>query len=254
MIFRVVAETYSSVEVLGMMRVEAVATASATVRLQKFINAMINTIRLLLPSLLLLLASLTAQGEGNQYISESPRPAVSVSTNLLYDAAALPSVGAELSVGRRWSVTADWTYGWWSKNASHRYWRAYGGDLGVRWWLTPREAGEAHRGHHFGVYGGIVTYDFEFGGRGYMGGKPGGNIWQRCNRMAGIEYGYTLPLSRRLSMDFTLGVGYLGGTYLEYEPKDIHYVWESTHKLKWFGPTKAEISLVWLLGGRTHRP
>ncbi|MDE6825244.1 MAG: hypothetical protein K2J18_00615, partial [Paramuribaculum sp.] len=75
------AETYSSVEVLGMMRVEAVATASATVRLQKFINAMINTIRLLLPSLLLLLASLTAQGEGNQYISESPRPAVSVSTN-----------------------------------------------------------------------------------------------------------------------------------------------------------------------------
>ena len=32
-------------------------------------------------------------------------------------------------------------------------------------------------------------------------------------------------------------------------PMDNHYVWKATKKRNWFGPTKAEVSLVWLLGG-----
>lgn len=31
-------------------------------------------------------------------------------------------------------------------------------------------------------------------------------------------------------------------------PLDGHYVWQATKNRHWFGPTKAEISLVWLLG------
>ena len=29
---------------------------------------------------------------------------------------------------------------------------------------------------------------------------------------------------------------------------DDHYVWTSTKMRHWFGPTKLEISLVWLIG------
>ncbi len=211
--------------------------------------------RILITAMIFLLASASGARASEPSGMEPSAPSgtyLNLKTNLLYDAALLPSVGAEMYLGKNWSVTANWTYGWWSRNASHRYWRAYGGDLGVRWWFGKEAARKPLTGHHIGLYGGIVTYDFEFGGKGYMGGKPGGTLWERCNRLFGVEYGYTLPLSRRLSMDFTIGVGYLGGTYFEYIPQDSHYVWQSTRRLTWIGPTKAEISLVWQLGHNNY--
>lgn len=178
-------------------------------------------------------------------------------TNMLYDALALPTVGAEFYVGKNWSVGLNWTYGWWSKNSSHRYWRAYGGDINVRRWFGAKAKEKPLTGHHVGVYFGVVTYDFEFGGKGYMGGLPHKALWNRCNYMGGIEYGYSLPIGRRLNIDFTIGLGYMGGKYLEYEPKGNQYVWQKTMKMHWFGPTKAEVSLVWLIGcdnyNRSHK-
>lgn len=169
-------------------------------------------------------------------------------TNMLYDALALPTIGAEFYVGKGWSVGANWTYGWWSKNSRHRYWRAYGGDINLRRWFGAKAQEKPLTGHHLGVYAGAVTYDFEWGGKGYMGGIPGGTLWNRCMFYGGIEYGYSLPVARRLNIDFTIGIGYLGGKLVKYNPKDNCYVWESTNNFKWFGPTKAEISLVWLIG------
>jgi hypothetical protein len=49
-------------------------------------------------------------------------------------------------------------------------------------------------------------------------------------------------------MDFTLGAGYFGGKYYEYVPLDGCYVWQCTKKRNWVGPTKLEVSLVWLIG------
>ena len=68
------------------------------------------------------------------------------------------------------------------------------------------------------------------------------------NYAVGLEYGYSLPVGRRLNLDFTVGVGYWGGEYQKYLPEDGDYVWIETRQRHWFGPTKAEISLVWLLG------
>lgn len=169
-------------------------------------------------------------------------------TNMLLDALALPNIGAEFYVGKNLSVVVNWMYGWWDNDHIHRYWRAYGGDLGLRWWFGGKAHEKPLTGHHVGVYAGVVTYDFELGGKGYMGGIPRGTLWDRCQQFAGVEYGYSLPVSRRINIDFTLGVGYLGGEYQEYVPRDSHYLWQSTRRLKWFGPTKAEISLVWLIG------
>lgn len=178
-------------------------------------------------------------------------------TNMLHDALALPSLGVEFYAGKGWSVGLNWTYGWWSKDRSHRYWRAYGGDINVRRWFGSKAKEKPLTGHHLGVYAGVVTYDFEFGGKGYMGGLPHRTLWDRCNYTAGLEYGYSLPIARRLNIDFTIGIGYLGGKYLEYEPKANGYQWLRTRRLHWFGPTKAEISLVWLIGcdnyNRSHK-
>ncbi len=171
-----------------------------------------------------------------------------VRTNMLYDLLAVPNIGAEFYLGKGWSVAADWMYGWWKTDRSHWYWRAYGGDIVVRKWFGSAAEDKPLTGHHLGVYGQIFTYDIETGGRGYMGGKPGGTLWDRMNYTVGVEYGYSLPITRRLNIDFTIGVGYWGGTYHEYKPIDNCYVWQSTRQRHWFGPTKAEVSLVWLIG------
>ena len=173
---------------------------------------------------------------------------IALKTNMLYDALALPSLSAEFYLGKNFSAVANWTYGWWDTDRTHHYWRAYGGDLAVRWWFGKKAMEKPLTGHHIGVYGGIFTYDFEFGGTGYMGGLPHETLWNRSLRMAGIEYGYSLPVAKRLNIDFTIGIGYMGGKYIKYIPDNGRYLWQSTHKINWFGPTKAEISLVWLIG------
>lgn len=171
-----------------------------------------------------------------------------VKTNLLYDAVAVPNIGVEFYLGRDWTVHANWMYAWWHNDAQHNYWRIYGGDLGFRKWFGRAAKYKPLTGHHIGVYGQMFTYDFERGGRGYMGGKPGGTLWDKANYIAAIEYGYALPIARRLNLDFSLGLGYMGGEYHEYIPMDDCYVWQVTKNRRYFGPTKAEISLVWLWG------
>ena len=89
------------------------------------------------------------------------------------------------------------------------------------------------------MYAQGLTYDFETGGKGYLSDFGYG---------VGVEYGYSLPVAKRLNIDFGLGVGYSGGKYKVYDPEDGCYVYKETKKRGWFGPTKAEISLVWLLG------
>lgn len=90
----------------------------------------------------------------------------------------------------------------------------YGGDVTVRKWLGKKAEEKPLTGHHIGVYGQVLTYDFETGGRGYMGGEPGGSLFDRANFVGGIEYGYALPVARRLNLDFSIGIGYMGGNIM----------------------------------------
>lgn len=173
---------------------------------------------------------------------------MSLQTNMLYDALAVPNLGIEFYLGKGFSIDANWMYAWWHSDPSHVYWRTYGGDIALRKWFGRSAKEKPLTGHHLGLYGQILTYDFAFGGLGQIGGIPTGAIWDKANYAIGLEYGYSVPIGRRLNLDFTLGAGYFTGEYHEYLPQDGCYVWQSTKQRHWIGPTKAEISLVWLLG------
>lgn len=173
---------------------------------------------------------------------------MALKSNMLYDVAAVPNIGAEFYLGKRLSVGLNWMYAWWNTDRRHRYWRTYGGDVYLRYWIGKKAAAKPLTGHHIGVYAQTLTYDFEWGGKGYIGGEPGGTLWDRAHWGGGLEYGYSLPIGKRLNIDMTLGVGYLGGRYYEYYPENGEYVWQATKNRHWFGPTKLEVSLVWLLG------
>ena len=170
-------------------------------------------------------------------------------TNLLYDALLVPNLGIEFYLGKNVSLAANWMYAWCKDDQRHWYWRAYGGDLGLRFWFGKKAKERRFAGHHLGFYGQVVTYDIALGSRGQIGGVPGGAIWDRTNFGGGLEYGYSVPVAKRLNLDFSIGVGYLGGEYTEYIPQDDCYVWQATKYRNWIGPTKAEFSLVWVLGG-----
>ena len=169
-------------------------------------------------------------------------------TNMLYDILAVPNIGAEFYLGKNISVYGNWMYGWWDNNTRHRYWRIYGGEVGARWWFGRQAHAKPLTGHHIGIYGGLLTFDFEWGGTGYMGGRPEGTLWDRSIINAGIEYGYSLPIAKRLNIDFSIGLGSLAGYYIKYFPFDNDYYREKEYKMRYFGPTKLEVSLVWLLG------
>ncbi|MBR2204441.1 MAG: DUF3575 domain-containing protein [Prevotella sp.] len=200
--------------------------------------------------------------------SDKPKPnRIALKTNLLYDAVLVPNVGIEVNLGKRWTVGLDWLYTWFKNDSRHRYWQGYGGYLGVRKYFGKQANGQRSTvngqrstvngqrstvngqcspfptGHHLGVYMTGVTYDVEWGGKGYQAAKFGFG--------GGIEYGYSKRIGKRLDLDFSLGVGFQDGEYKEYEPADDdsgHYVWLATKKRHWWGPTKAEVTLKWILG------
>lgn len=171
-----------------------------------------------------------------------------VKTNMLYDLAITPNIGVEFYLAPNFSINANWAYAWWNRDPNSFYWRAYGGDVEARYyinrWTTRRERHQhAFAGHHIGIYGLMATYDYEFGGNGQQAPK-----WSYGG---GIAYGYSLPITKRLNIDFSLGLGCLYGDYYKYEPstvKDDDYYWLSTNRRKYWGPTKAEVSLVWKIG------
>ena len=160
-------------------------------------------------------------------------------SNALYDVALIPNIGVEIYLGKQWSISANWMYAWWKDENKNFFWRIYGGELEFRRWFGNKSINSL-QGHHIGLYGQMVTYDFCLGGRGYLGDK-----WTYG---AGLSYGYSLPIAKRFNLDFSIGLGYLSGEYKEYLPIEGHYVWQLTRNKQWWGPTKAEISLVWLLG------
>lgn len=184
----------------------------------------------------------------SQQSAPQPPPVASyfaLKSNFLYDALLVPNLSLEASIGSGWTLGAGGMLAWWSKDAKHRYWRIYGGDLEIRKYFGTLSKSKPLQGHHLGIYGDFLTYDFEFGAKGYQ---------SKATYAAGIKYGYSHPIANRLNLDFALGIGYLHSNYKTYVPRDGCYVYQETKKRKWLGPTQAEISLVWLLGkGNTNK-
>ena len=159
-------------------------------------------------------------------------------TNLLCDMA-LTNLGVEFHLGKGWALGLDYNHAWWSLADKDYFWRVCGGGIDVRKYFGKASAVRPLSGHHLGLYAQAFTYDIETGGRGQM---------SDLTYSGGLEYGYSLPVGKAFNIDFGIGLGYAGGYYKVYDPEDDCYVWKETRMRHYMGPTKAEISLVWILG------
>lgn len=169
-------------------------------------------------------------------------PAFNLSTNLLYDLVFMPSIGFEVTLGSRFSLAATATYGWCEPALLYDNVRVVTADLEFRLWTSRRLSAAMQRGFHVGIYAAIYRYDFLSCGVGQQA---------KANWGTGITLGYSIPLSRHFSIDLNAGFGYVGGRYKRYEVSDDRYehnVWTADKVRHYWGPTRAEASLVWHIG------
>lgn len=165
---------------------------------------------------------------------------MAIKTNLLYDAILMPSLEVEYRIDNRWSVAVEGSVAWWKRDSRHKYYQIATIVPEGRYWFRTRKP---WHGHYVGLFAGGSWYDLENGGRGYKGEFF----------MTGLSYGYMFPISRFLSLETGLGVGFLHTSYEEYLPLDGHYVYQQTSKTNWVGPVKLKFSLVWRLWDKQER-
>jgi hypothetical protein len=169
-----------------------------------------------------------------------------VKTNLLYDAALLPNVSLEFPAGKAWSVVVEGMGSWWTFGKPARsYHRIQAGGVEVRRWLA---SPSPLTGHALGIYALGGAYDIRLWPK-----NDNSKGWlSNGSYSAGLSYAYSMPIAPRFHLELGLAAGYWGGRYSEYKfhTNENHERWEQTsvHRRHYWGITRAELSLVWIIG------
>ncbi|MCF2581324.1 DUF3575 domain-containing protein [Bacteroides caecigallinarum] len=154
---------------------------------------------------------------------------LSLRANFLRWATLTPDLGIEWRISSSVGimVNGSWTSWTWQDNA-RRYalWEVM---PEVRWYLGEKKA------WYVGAMFKAGEFNYKLSTTGKQGDLMGG----------GITGGYQLPLTETLSMDFSLGLGYLNADTEKY---DVIYgvrVRSGNETKHWVGPINAGVTLVW---------
>ena len=123
-------------------------------------------------------------------------------------------------------------------------WATLTPDLGIEWRISPSVGimvngscwylGEK-KAWYVGAMFKAGQFNYKFSGTGRQGDLMGG----------GITGGYQLRLTGALSMDFSLGLGYLNADTEKYDVIDGVRVRGGNETKHWIGPVNAGVTLVW---------
>lgn len=187
-------------------------------------------------------------------------PLFALKTNLLFDAATLLNGELELPVGKRFSIMAESTWPWWL-DRSHNKWCVEMGSVGLetRLWFHKwrrhstfsdwkRYNNSPLHGWFAGIYANCGYYDFQLKERSGSQGEFAG---------AGVSLGYSSYIGRHWRLEFSVAGGaalYRDRKYYiedntPSEPDREQHLWKDGVEKKhtWIGPTKAKISLSYIL-------
>ena len=171
---------------------------------------------------------------------------IALKNNLLYDAALLPNLTAEVYLGRRWSLAIEGNWSWWTFDRpiqNRWYHRIQAAGTEIRYWV---KSPYPLHGHAVGLYSMVGNYDVRF----FTKNEDTKGYLNDLSWSAGLSYAYSIPIAHRFNMEFGLACGYMGGRYYPYNYCMKHEQWEqlAVRNRNYFGPTRVGISLVWLLG------
>lgn len=174
------------------------------------------------------------------------RPLFALKTNLLYDAMTALNIEVEVPIGQRWSIAGEYIFPWWLSNRKQRCLQSLSGYLEGRYWFGDRTNRRQLTGWFAGVYAGGGYYDVEWGDKGYQG---------EFIIPIALSGGYAHQIGRNLSMEYSLGIGYMRTAYREYAPKICldgaqRLIRQCSGTFNWIGPTRVKVSLVWMINGK----
>lgn len=166
-----------------------------------------------------------------------------IKSNALYLAAGVTNIGGEYAFHHHWSVDLPLVYSPYTLARTYRMRFLYI-QPEARYWLD-----RPMKGHFFGVHLHAGVFNVSLDNKNRYQSEKGFHG-------AGISYGYAMPLSRRWSMEFTVGVGYAFTKYCTYYnvPNGLRY--EKDRPYNYWGLTKLGLNFVYRFGdkcGKTRK-
>ena len=160
-----------------------------------------------------------------------------IKSNALYLAAGVTNIGGEYAFHRHWSVDLPLVYSPYTLARTYRMRFLYI-QPEARYWLD-----RPMKGHFFGVHLHAGVFNVSLDNKNRYQSEKGFHG-------AGISYGYAMPLSRRWSMEFTVGVGYAFTKYCTYYnvPNGLRY--EKDIPYHYWGLTKLGLNFVYRFGDK----
>lgn len=160
-----------------------------------------------------------------------------IKSNALYLAAGVTNIGGEYAFHPHWSVDLPLVYSPYTIARRYRM-RFLFIQPEARYWLD-----RPMKGHFFGVHLHAGVFNVSLDDKNRYQSEKGFHG-------AGISYGYAMPLSRRWSMEFTVGVGYAFTKYCTYYnvPNGIRY--EKDIPYHYWGLTKLGLNFVYRFGDK----
>ena len=174
------------------------------------------------------------------------RTFLALKSNLLYDAATVVNFAVEVPFNERFSLLYEHHCPWWLSD-NNRFcveYLSFGGEF--RWWFSPRTQPASPKrvqrdalvGHFLGLYGMGGKFDFQLNRN---------LCYQGEFFSAGLTYGYSMPIAKRLNLEFTISAGYARIPHRHYIPtEDWSLLIRDRNKegvWHYFGPTKIGVSL-----------
>ncbi len=164
---------------------------------------------------------------------EQGNPMFAISTNTLMWAVAMPNIGFDVPIGRRFSVGFEYMSPYFDNRDAGYYYMAQLFDGDVRFWFNSKSK---LQGFFVGFHATLGWFDIQLDESGVQG---------RSVAAMGIMGGYTQPLGRNVSLELGLGFGSVSAQYETYEPDWDCLVYERGGVFSMLGVTKASIGVVW---------
>ena len=166
-----------------------------------------------------------------------------VKTNALHWATAgTLNAGLEAGLGKRISLELTGDYNPWTldrdENRKLKFWSVM---PEFRYWLCER-----FNGHFFGLHSGYGEYNISGVRIPFQNKSTQEHRYEGWATGIGISYGYTWILGKRWNLEANIGAGYIYTKYDKYECKTCGR-FKGNQKKHYFGPTKAGISLIYII-------
>lgn len=159
-------------------------------------------------------------------------------TNLLLCLLGGPNLAVEIPINQHLSVAGGFDFAYTRLNNQYTL-QTKQLTLEGRYWLNPGK--NPLTGWNIGVYG---TYNDRFDLQ-WKEGWQGDGYWS-----AGLSAGYSMPLTNRLNMDFSVMGGYFYTPEMRRytSPQNGHLMWQETrYNVSRIMPTQVRVSIIWLL-------